>query len=47
MPLEATLRHAAEANWGGFVHTIVEVETDEVIVGLGKVKGDEELAEYI
>jgi len=28
-----------------FVHTIVEVETDEGIVGLGAVKEDEESAE--
>jgi len=28
-----------------FIHTIVEVETDEGIVGLGAVKEDEESAE--
>lgn len=33
--LEAPLRHAARARWGRFVRTIVEVETDERITGLG------------
>ena len=37
VPLAAPLRHANGAHWGRFVRTIVEVETDDGIVGLGNV----------
>ena len=39
LPLEAPLRHAAGAHWGRLVRTIVEVETDEGIIGLGEMGG--------
>src|SRR3954453_4376204 len=39
VPLEAPLRHANGSHWGRFVRTIVEVETDEGIVGLGEMGG--------
>src|SRR6476660_2212457 len=39
VPLEAPLRHAAGCHWGRFVRTIIEVETDEGIVGLGEMGG--------
>jgi glucarate dehydratase len=39
MPLEAPLRHANGAHWGRFVRTIVEVDTDEGITGLGELGG--------
>jgi glucarate dehydratase len=39
VPLEAPLRHANGCHWGRFVRTIVEVETDEGIVGLGEMGG--------
>ena len=45
VPLEAPLRHAAGAHWGRFVRTIVEIETDEGIVGLGEMGGGGESAE--
>jgi glucarate dehydratase len=45
VPLEAPLRHAAGAHWGRFVRTIVEVEIDEGIVGLGEMGGGGESAE--
>lgn len=45
VPLEATLRHASGAHWGRFVRTIVEVETDEGITGLGEMGGGGESAE--
>lgn len=45
IPLEAPLRHAAGAHWGRFVRTIVEVETDEGIIGLGEMGGGGESAE--
>src|SRR5829696_8842128 len=45
VPLEAPLRHAAGAHWGRFVRTIVEVETDEGITGLGEMGGGGESAE--
>jgi glucarate dehydratase len=45
VPLEAPLRHSAGAHWGRFVRTIVEVETDEGIVGLGEMGGGGESAE--
>jgi glucarate dehydratase len=39
VPLEAPLRHSNGVHWGRFVRTIVEVETDEGIVGLGEMGG--------
>ena len=47
VPLEAPLRHAAGCHWGRFVRTIVEVETDEGITGLGEMGGGGESAEAI
>jgi glucarate dehydratase len=47
VPLEAPLRHAAGAHWGRFVRTIIEVETDEGIVGLGEMGGGGESAESV
>lgn len=45
MPLEAPIRHANGCHWGRFVRTIVEVETDEGITGLGEMGGGGESAE--
>jgi len=45
VPLAAPLRHAAGAHWGRFVRTIVEVETDQGITGLGEMGGGGESAE--
>jgi glucarate dehydratase len=45
VPLEAPLRHAAGAHWGRFVRTIVEVETDTGLIGLGEMGGGGESAE--
>ena len=45
VPLEAPLRHAAGAHWGRFVRTIIEVETDEGIIGLGEMGGGGESGE--
>jgi glucarate dehydratase len=39
VPLRAPLRHAAGAHWGRFVRTIVEIETESGIVGLGEMGG--------
>lgn len=39
IPLEAPLRHANGGHWGRFVRTIVEVDTDEGLVGLGELRG--------
>ena len=47
VPLEAPLRHAAGAHWGRFVRTIIEVETDEGITGLGEMGGGGESAEAV
>jgi glucarate dehydratase len=44
VPLEAPLRHANGSHWGRFVRTIVEVETDEGITGLGEMGGGGESA---
>ena len=44
VPLVAPLRHANGCHWGRFVRTIVEVETDEGIVGLGEMGGGGESA---
>src|SRR6201995_2932680 len=45
VPLEAPLRHSNGAHWQRFVRTIVEVETDEGIIGLGEMGGGGESAE--
>jgi glucarate dehydratase len=45
VPLEAPLLHANGAHWGRFVRTIVEVETDEGLIGLGEMGGGGESAE--
>ncbi|MDQ3748734.1 MAG: mandelate racemase [Acidobacteriota bacterium] len=47
VPLEAPLRHANGCHWGRFVRTIVEIETDEGITGLGEMGGGGESAEAI
>src|SRR5712692_4372110 len=47
VPLEAPLRHATGCHWGRFVRTIVEVETDNGLVGLGEMGGGGESAEAI
>src|SRR6476646_9595744 len=44
VPLEAPLRHANGCHWGRFVRTIVEVESDTGIVGLGEMGGGGESA---
>jgi len=44
IPLEAPLRHANGCHWGRFVRTIVEVETDEGLIGLGEMGGGGESA---
>src|SRR5439155_1068518 len=44
VPLEAPLRHANGCHWGRFVRTIVEVETDSGLVGLGELGGGGESA---
>jgi glucarate dehydratase len=44
VPLEAALRHANGCHWGRFVRTIVELETDEGIIGLGEMGGGGESA---
>jgi glucarate dehydratase len=45
VPLEAPLLHANGAHWGRFVRTIIEVETDAGITGLGEMGGGGESAE--
>ncbi len=45
VPLEAALRHANGCHWQRFVRTLVEVETDEGIIGLGEMGGGGESAE--
>src|SRR5881398_2733194 len=47
VPLEAPLRHANGCHWGRFVRTIVEVETDTGLVGLGEMGGGGESAEAV
>lgn len=44
VPLDAPLRHANGCHWGRFVRTIVEVETDSGLVGLGEMGGGGESA---
>lgn len=45
VPIEAPLRHANGCHWGRFVRTIVEIETDEGLIGLGEMGGGGESAE--
>ncbi len=47
VPLEAPLRHANGCHWGRFVRTIVEVETDSGLIGLGEMGGGGESAEAV
>src|SRR6266480_3265608 len=39
VPLEASLRHANGCHWGRFVRTVVELEADNGLVGLGEMGG--------
>ena len=45
VPLHAPLRHSNGAHWGRFVRTLVEVETDDGLIGLGEMGGGGESAE--
>lgn len=45
VPLESPLRHANGCHWGRFVRTIVEVEADNGMIGLGEMGGGGESAE--
>lgn len=45
VPLEAPLRHSNGVHWGRFVRTIVEVSTDEGIIGVGEMGGGGESTE--
>ncbi len=45
VPLEAPLRHSNGAHWGRFVRTLIEVEADNGLVGLGEMGGGGESAE--
>lgn len=45
VPLEAPIRHANGCHWGRFVRTIIQVETDKGITGLGEMGGGGESAE--
>lgn len=45
VPLRSVLLHSNGAHWGRFVRTIVEVETDEGIVGYGELGGGGESTE--
>ncbi len=47
VPLAAPLRHANGCHWGRFVRTIIEVETDNGLVGLGEMGGGGESAEAV
>jgi len=44
VPLVGALRHANGCHWGRFVRTIVEVETDDGLIGLGEMGGGGESA---
>ena len=44
VPLAGALRHANGCHWGRFVRTIVEVETDDGLIGLGEMGGGGESA---
>jgi glucarate dehydratase len=43
--LEAPLRHSNGEHWGRFVRTVIEVETDDGLIGLGEMGGGGESAE--
>jgi glucarate dehydratase len=45
VPLEAPLRHANGCHWGRFVRTIIEVESDNGLIGLGEMGGGGQSAE--
>jgi glucarate dehydratase len=45
VPLHAPLRHANGCHWGRFVRTIIEMETDDGLIGLGEMGGGGESAE--
>jgi glucarate dehydratase len=45
VPLEAPLRHANGCHWGRFVRTIVEVEAENGLIGLGEMGGGGESKE--
>jgi glucarate dehydratase len=47
VPLAAPLRHANGCHWGRFVRTIVEVEADNGLTGLGEMGGGGESAEAV
>src|SRR5262252_5653704 len=47
VPLIAPLRHANGCHWGRFVRTIVEVEADNGLIGLGEMGGGGETAEAV
>ncbi|MCS7025589.1 MAG: mandelate racemase [Bryobacteraceae bacterium] len=47
VPLEAPLRHANGCHWGRFVRTIVEVEADNGLIGLGEMGGGGESSEAV
>src|SRR5829696_7275202 len=47
VPLEAPLRHANGCHWGRFVRTVIEIETDEGLIGLGEMGGGGESAEAV
>jgi glucarate dehydratase len=45
MPLEAPLRHSNGAHWGRFVRTVIEIEADNGLIGLGEMGGGGQSAE--
>lgn len=45
VPLEAPLLHSNGAHWGRFIRTIVEIETDNGLIGLGELGGGGQSAE--
>lgn len=47
VPLEAPLLHSNGAHWGRFVRTIVEVDADNGLVGLGEMGGGGQSAEAV
>src|SRR5437588_1764447 len=47
VPLEAPLRHANGCHWGRFVRTIIEIETDDGLIGLGEMGGGGQSTEAV
>ena len=45
VPLQAPLRHANGCHWGRFVRTVIEVEADNGLIGLGEMGGGGESAQ--